>query len=333
MKDFQLLKQKIVNSFKNSSRILAKFFGKKQHHVHTICYLFLLLLISIGILNLELKYKLLQNKILEYPFEFSRSSAYPIYNYLQNDLSLTNISANAFVVMDDQSKVILFKKNPNLRFSMASTTKIMTAITALEYYKINDVLTIKTEKIEGVNVGFKKGEKVKFIDLLYAMLLPSGNDAALAIAQNYPLGVSAFVEKMNENAVKFKLLNTHFADSTGLDDFGNYTTVLDLAKLSSIAIKNDIFAKIVSTKYKTINDIDNKNTYFLENLNKLLGIKGVNGVKTGFTEDAWGALVTSKIEDGKTLIIVVMKSKDRFADTEKLISLISGKIKYLNFNP
>ena len=106
------------------------------------------------------------------------------------------ISAKGAVIMDADSKTVLFAKNPELRFSPASTTKIMTALTALNYFKLNDILIVKTAKSDGVALGLKQGEKMTFENLLYALLLPSANDAALAISENYPGGKDAFVNKM-----------------------------------------------------------------------------------------------------------------------------------------
>lgn len=276
---------------------------------------------------------LLVNSVVRYPYPMLQSvlgEASKSQSVLQAQYVADRIFAKAAVILDNDSQVVLFSKNPNLRFSMASTTKIMTTLVALDYFKLDDVLTIKTTAVEGVVVGFRKGERVRFEDLLYAMLLPSGNDAALAIAGNYTGGIAAFVEKMNKKAIMLHLANTHFADSTGLEDDGDYTTALDLARLSSLAMKHDIIAKIVGTKHKVITTIDG-NIYSLSNLNKLLDTYGVNGVKTGFTYDAQGVLATSKMEGGHRLIIVVMKSKDRFLDTIRLLELVDGKIAYLQF--
>lgn len=244
-----------------------------------------------------------------------------------------DVTAHAAVAMDSDSKVILFSKNINLRFSPASTTKIMTALTGLDYYKLNDILTIRTDNVEPVVVGFKLGEQVTFESLLYGMLLPSGNDAALAIAQNYPGGQEAFVEKMNQKAKDFHLINTIFFDPIGLMDNSDHTTVLELARLASIAIQNETFSKIVSTKYRIISNIDGSRTYSLTNLNQLLGTNGVNGIKTGYTDEAGGVLVTSKVEKGHTIIIVVMKSQDRFLDTQKIINSLADNITYLSIHP
>lgn len=245
-----------------------------------------------------------------------------------SDSTYFDITAESAVIVDDDSQVVLFSKNPTLIFSMASTTKIMTALTALEYYKSNDVLTIFEENVEGAVVGFKKGDKVTFENILYGMLLPSGNDAALAIAQNYHGGQKAFVNKMNTNAKKYFLKNTHYGDPNGLKDEEDYSTVMDLARLSSIAIKNPKFKKIVETKSWIIKVLNSNDLHNVLNLNKLLGSNGVTGIKTGYTEEAGEVLVTSKLENGHTLIIVVMKSKNRFEDTKKMFKIIEGNISY-----
>ena len=240
-----------------------------------------------------------------------------------------DLSAKAAIVLDADSQVILLSKNPELRFSMASTTKIMTALTALDFFKDSDTLTVKTYGVEGSGIGLVPGEQLAFKDLLYAMLLPSANDAAVAIADNYSGGRDAFVKKMNEKALLLHLSNTHFADPAGLDDDGNYTTVVDLSRLGSFAMKNERFAEVVGTKQKTIYDTYYSKEYALTNLNKLLGTRGVNGIKTGTTEAAGEVLVTSIVAKGHTFIIVVMNSKDRFGDTKDLLDFINEKVQYV----
>ena len=183
--------------------------------------------------------------------------------------------------------------------------------------------------VEGSVVGFRKGETVSFENLLYALLLPSGNDAALMIAQNYPGGQSAFVQSMNEKAKKYHLDNTHFNDPAGLDDDLDYTTVVDLARLVSIAMHNPTFARIVGTKNTVITTDNGQRSYELENLNKLLGQDGVVGVKTGTTEGAGEVLTTFLNRDGHRYVIIVMKSNDRFTDTAILIRHLAENIIYL----
>lgn len=306
---------------------------KKRLILHLIVLACLFFLVGFAILDVVLRYYLFDRKIREFPIKIS-SSQYPVFK----TPIAPDISAKAAIVMDSESKVILFSKNPGLLFSMASTTKIMTALVALDYYKMSDILTVKTENVEGVNVGFKVGEKLNFLDVLYSMLLPSGNDSALVLSQNYPGGELEFVKKMNEKAFQLHLDNTNFADSIGLEDSRDYTTPLDLARLSSYAMEKRTFREIVATKTKVISDLKGENTYLLNNLNKLLGVNGVNGIKTGYTDEAGQVLVTSKIQvdnEGKehTLIIVVMNSKDRFWDTSRLLDSISGNINYLSIHP
>lgn len=321
MKDFHRLTKKI----KSLNNYLKK---KKNLFLYFFVFFSLSVLITASLFDILMRRYIYENRLNELPINFS----FGLYPVLKSK-AVKDLTAKAAVVMDNDSKVVLFSKNPNLLFSMASTTKIMTAIIALEYYKMDDILTIQTEKVYGVNVGFKIGQKFFFKDLLYSMLLPSGNDAALAIAQNYQGGEEEFVKKMNEKAADIGFYSTHFADPAGLMDRQDYTTVLDLAKLASYALKNETFAKVVGTKEIVISDVSQTNSYKLTNLNKLLGINGVTGIKTGYTDEAGQVLVTSKTEKDHTIIIVVMDSKDRFSDTDKLLYLVSGNINYLSIRP
>ena len=251
------------------------------------------------------------------------------YPFAQNT-PLLNLSAKGAIIIDADSQVVLFSKNPQLRFSMASTTKIMTALTALDYFKSDAILTVRSAGVGGAVLGLVPGERLTFESLLYAMLLPSANDAAVAIADNYPGGREAFIKRMNEKARSLHLSNTHFADPTGLDDDENYTTVEDLARLASYAIKNPDLSKATSTKQKVIASLGSSKRYELNNLNKLLGTNGVTGIKTGTTEGAGEVLVTSTVENGHTFIIVVMNSTNRFADTRMLLSFISQNIRFVS---
>jgi len=286
-----------------------------------------ILLIIISVYDIYIQQVLINNQILKAPIT-AKVNSYP---FLKKK-NFPEISAKAAIIMDKDSSVVLYSKNPNLRFSPASTTKIMTALTALEYFNPSDILTVKSAKTEGSTIGLFEGEKMTFLDLLYAMLLPSANDAAFVIAQNYPGGEKAFIDKMNENTRRFHLYNTHFEDPAGLLDYKDYASPIDLARLASIALDNKIISQIVSTKRRIISDIDGLVTYDVSNLNKLLGIYGINGVKTGFTDEAGGVLITSKVENGHTLIIVVLRSEDRFADTLRLVDFISGNINYLSIH-
>ncbi len=251
------------------------------------------------------------------PYPFVKAVQYP------------EITAKAAIIVDRDSQVMVFAKNPQVRFSMASTTKLMTALTGLDYYKLDDVLTIKRNGVEGSGLGLLKGEQYTFESLLYAMLLPSANDAAQAIADNYPWGAGAFVDRMNRKAVTLHLSNTHFSDPSGLDDDGDYTTVVDLARLASYGMNNATLTKITGTKYKTISTINGVRQFQITNLNKLLGYQGVTGLKTGTTEGAGEVLVSSVEKKGHTYVIVVMQSTNRFADTSALINYVQTSVEYV----
>lgn len=291
---------------------------RKIFYLLVLAFVFLIF-IALAYINVQLKK---QNALLNVylsPIQFVPGE-YPV---IENGV-LSEISAQGAIVIDRDSQVPLYEKNSTLRFPPASTTKIMTALVALEHYNSSDILTVYRRDPEGVDLGFVIGEQMTFENLVYAMMLPSSNDATLAIAGNYPGGETAFVEKMNEKAEELNLTNTYFEEPVGLLDEKDYSTPLDLARLTTIALKNAEFAKVVSTKEKTIMNIKGKK-YKLESLNILLGIRGVDGVKTGTTLGAGQVLVTSKkLENGKELIFVVMQSLDRFGDTEILLNYLEG---------
>lgn len=320
MKDSQKKPQKKTNI--PFSQYLAKI------NLSITAGIFFAVLATLFSFDLYFRYWIFQNNLLPSPVEKISLSAYP---KLASQLN-PDITAAAAVAIDDGSKAILFNKNANLRFTMASTTKIMTALVGLDYFKPDDVLTTYADNVSPVVVGFPLGEKVYFKDVLYAMLLPSGNDAALEIAQNYPGGEKAFVEKMNEKAKSFNLKNTHFEDSTGFSD-DNYSTPLEMARMTSEALKNKTIAQIVATKKKNITNIYGTNTYKLSNLDELLGKDGITGVKTGYTEEAGGVLITSRESEGRRFILVVMKSLDRFTDIEKILSQIENNVTFVPRHP
>lgn len=285
--------------------------------------------IFLAVLNFHIKRQIPKYNINLKPISFNPAQYPKIINNYPPE-----ISGQGAVIMDEDSKVVLYEKNPNLRFSPASTTKIMTALVALEHFALSDVLTVMRDDVPGSTIQLSKNEKMTLENLMYAMMLPSANDATVAIAQNYPGGEDAFVDRMNEKAMQLGLENTHFEDPVGLMDVEDYTTPVDLARLSAYAMQNPEIAKIVSTRYKTISNQNGK-TYDLENLNILLDLPGVNGIKTGFTEEAGQVLVSSRRvpSTNKDVIIVVMQSQDRFGDSESLMNFLDNNISYLSTRP
>jgi D-alanyl-D-alanine carboxypeptidase (penicillin-binding protein 5/6) len=318
-----------MNDFQHFQKNITKIV-KHAVKVHTILVpaIFAGLLFFAYTLYFSLQAVVYSQTLHPLPFTLPTPSAYP---FLASHVT-PDITAEAALVLDAQSQVVVYSKNPTLRFSPASTTKIMTALTAFSYFHANDLLTIQSSNIEPVVVGFLPGQKIRFVDVLYGMLVPSGNDAAIAIADNFPGGKDAFIAEMNRNAKLFHLYNTHYGDPVGLTDDETYTTVVDLGRLTSIALANPLFATIVSTKYATIYTADKASAFPLSSTNILLGSYGITGVKTGYTEGAKEVLVSSIERNGHTFIIIVMKSLDRFADTVTLIKDVVDKVTFVPMN-
>jgi len=243
------------------------------------------------------------------------------------------LSAEGILVKDIGSNIILYSKNENEKLAPASTTKIITALVALEHYKLDDILTVQTVITEGKTMGLVKDEQLTAESLLYGALVHSANDAAYTIAENYPGGVTEFVAAMNRKAASIGLSSTSFQNPIGFDDPGQYTTATELARLAMSALKNKIFTKIVGTKSITVSDINFSHFHELKNVNELLGkIPGVSGVKTGYTENAGEILVTEVRKNDKDLLIVLLKSNDRFGETAKLIDWVFQHFKWTEVN-
>ena len=233
------------------------------------------------------------------------------------------INSRAAVIYDRKSGKVIWGKSENERRPMASTTKIMTAIVVLENVGLEDIVTVskKAAGTGGSRLGLKVNDKITVNNLLYGLLLVSGNDAAVALAEYVGGSVEGFAEKMNEKAKDIGLENTHFITPHGLDMDNHYTTAFELAKMADYALNIDKFASIVNTK--NIGISINGRSKNLTNTNELLGnLYGVNGVKTGFTNGANRCLVTSVNRDGMNIITVVLGAdtkKDRSNDSIKLI--------------
>ena len=233
------------------------------------------------------------------------------------------LNARAAIIYDRTTKKTIWGKNENEKRAMASTTKIMTAIVVLENSNLNDIVTIskKAAGTGGSRLKVNEGDKITVESLLYGLMLRSGNDAAVALAEYVGGTIECFASLMNEKAEELELKNTHFVTPHGLDNEEHYTTAYELALLTDYALNNETFAKIVNTKSITINI--NGNVRSIYNTNELLGcIQGVDGVKTGFTNNAGRCLVTSCTRNENQIITVVLgcdTKKQRTADSVKLI--------------
>ena len=239
-----------------------------------------------------------------------------------NLIAEASTSARAMCVMEQSSKRVLYSKNQSAKLPMASTTKIMTAITAIENCDDLDKtfeITPKAVGISGTSLYLRKGEVMSIRDLLYGLMLVSGNDASVAIGEHISGSSKKFVDLMNETARKIGAKNSHFDNTHGLDSPTHYTTAEDLALITSHALENDIFKEIVSTKNTKITNTAGK-TRYLRNKNKLLtSLEGCCGVKTGFTDDAGRCLVSACERDGMTLVCVVLNCGPMFEESKTLL--------------
>jgi D-alanyl-D-alanine carboxypeptidase len=220
-------------------------------------------------------------------------------------------SATASILLEASSGRVLYEDSADKQMLIASTTKIMTAIVAVESgCDLNETVTVtQAHMAEGSSMYLQVGEEITLEALLYGLMLSSGNDAALAIADHCGPGLSAFVSKMNAKAKELGMSHTSFANPNGLDAEGHYSTARDMATLAAYAMENETFARIVSTKSVTIGG------HTLYNHNKLLSrYEGCIGVKTGYTIAAGRTLVSCAERNGMRLIAVTLQDSDDWAD-------------------
>lgn len=267
-----------------------------------------------------------------FPFSVPTPAPYP--KNVTGAYPGADVTAGGVVIEDVDSGVILYKRNGEAPFAPASTTKILSALVALEAYSLDDVLTVKTLMNTGASMKLVSGERITVENLLYGTLIQSGNDAVYTLAENYPGGVEAFVASMNRKAKEINLEHSSFTNPVGFDDPHHKMTPMDLIRLARVALSNKTIVKMVAIPQITVSDVTH--TYFhpLQNVNQLLGkIPGVGGIKTGWTEEAGENLVTLIERNDHRVIAVVLKSKDRFGDTTKLIEWIFGNYRWEKFIP
>lgn len=227
------------------------------------------------------------------------------------------ISAQKAILMDAATGRVLYEKNSETKSLIASTTKIMTALVVCEQCNVLDRVKIPKEAVgvEGSSMYLREGEVLTVQELLYGLMLSSGNDAAVALAIYCGGTVEGFAELMNDKARLLGLNGTHFANPHGLDHPNHYSTAADLAKLSVYAMENPIFAQTVSTKNVTIDK------RCLQNHNKLLWrVEGADGIKTGFTKKAGRILVSSATREGRRLVCVTINDGNDWLDHASLLN-------------
>lgn len=268
----------------------------------------------------------IDNEVIDVNAEIISSDTY------RKQIKTPDTNSRACVVIDRNTSTILYGKNENQKRKMASTTKIMTATIIIENCNLDETIEIskKAAGTGGSKLGLKTGDKITIRDLLYGLMLRSGNDAAVALAEYAGGSIEGFAELMNKKASALGLTSTHFETPHGLDSDEHYTTAYELAILSNYALNNTTFAQIVGTKEYTItiNGFPKK----ISNTNELLGnLNGVYGIKTGFTNGANRCLVTACKRNDMDIICVVLGAdtkKFRTQDSIKLINYI-----FDNFEP
>ncbi len=233
-----------------------------------------------------------------------------------------DISGECACLIEAKTGRVLYSKNETTKHAMASTTKIMTAIIALEESSPEDIveMSINAANTEGSSVYAEAGDKLTMKDMVYGLMLNSGNDAAVAIAEHISGDVSSFCQKMNQKAKELGAKDTNFKNPNGLYDDDHYTTAKDLAIITRYAMQNQDFCEIVSTKSKTVNIIDTGKELYFGNHNKMLwNYDGAVGVKTGYTSDTGRCLVSAAQREGCLLIAVTLDAPNDWQDHTKML--------------
>lgn len=242
------------------------------------------------------------------------------------------VSARAATLYEPETGSFLFSKNADERLPMASTTKIMTAVVALENSELSEVVEIdeRAVGVEGSSAYLKAGDSLTMEELLYAVMLSSANDAAAAIAYHISGSIEDFALLMNEKADALGLCDTHFTNPHGLDSEEHYTTARDLAILAGYAIKNETFKTISSTHKKSFITEERSRTYV--NHNKLLSMyDGSIGMKTGFTKRSGRCLVGAAERDGLTFITVTLDAPNDWSDHKNMLDFGYERLEKITF--
>jgi D-alanyl-D-alanine carboxypeptidase len=250
------------------------------------------------------------------------------------DNSQPQILAENYILIDNTTNTILLSRNPNNRIYPASITKLATALTALNIYPLDELVSVKNAYLNGQNMNLQPGVTLTVKSLVTALLVHSANDAAYNLAFHHQNEVSGFIREMNLIVSKSGLKNTHFTNFDGLQDPDHYSTVYDLSQLGRLAIKNPVIRETVRDKSITVTDITGKNIYDLSSTNELLGVvPEIEGLKTGWTPEAGGCFMALININGHQLISVVAQSPDRFADTKNIVNWAKSTLFWSPYQP
>ena len=261
-----------------------------------------------------------------------------LVNYSEKVVNADDISsAKSMALIEKESNRLIYSKNANEQLPMASTTKIITALTVLENCSdLNEMVDVddRAVGIPGTSIYLIKGEKLTVKELLYGMMLVSGNDAATALAYYVSGSIEDFCKLMLLTAQNAGAYNSSFANPHGLDENGHYTTALDLALITAKALKNDVFAEIVSTKEYKISGNEKTPIRYLKNKNRLLNsFEGATGVKTGFTDDAGRCFVGSAKKNNTEFICVVLNCNLMFEECASFLNKALNNYKLVELIP
>ena len=260
-----------------------------------------------------------KNKVLD---GLPHEAVIPVFTGSSRDKqAIATVSATALQITDRETGVVVLASQSQSARYPASTAKLMTARVARKLYSLDQVLKIREEVFaEGTVTGFQLGEQMTVRNVLHALLLQSGNDAAFVLANNAPGGYQAFVKQMNDEAKALGMSDTTFANASGLDDQAQQSTAADLNLLTEAVLTDPVLAEIVSTREKVITDTTGLLQHPLINRNQLShSLPGVFGVKTGTTESAGENLITALRRNNREFVIVVLGSQQRYIETLQLI--------------
>jgi len=299
--------------------------------IRLITAVLILLVFAGGIVTLtkNSKIKASEKKAADQALEIPRLYPYPVKN--DNFLQPPPLSAQSVVVLDAKTGIVLFEKDPKVKHFPASTTKLMTALVALEKCSPQNHVEVGPIVKEGTQMGLEKGDVVTVESLLSGMLIASGNDAAYTLAFACSDSYLAFIDSMNRKAKELGMTSTNFENPAGFDSKDQYSTAQDLAKLAKVAVANPLISRIVSTKSAVLNNVTGTKTYYVENVNDLLGeVEGIEGIKTGQTSGSGEILISKTTRRGNTIIIALLSSNGRFEETKKLIEWAYANFRWIN---
>ncbi len=268
-----------------------------------------------------------------YGYSNSKNSSYSYNNNKRSDDKNFRVNARCAIALDKDTHEVLYEQNAYEIVPMASTTKILTSLIAIEQDDLNVPVKIskKAASIRGSKVGYKENEEITLKELIFGLMFKSGNDAAIAIAEHIGGSIEGFADIMNHYARSIGILDSHFESPHGLDSSEHYSSAYDLAILTCKGMDYDLFREVVGSKSISKDKYNFTRDY--NNINKILWkIPGANGVKTGYTGQAGKCLVSSVNNNGKDIIIVVLNCPDRWNVTDKIYQHVQETVAFESHN-